>query len=262
MLSYLHSIWRCRYFWLSLVRVDLRTRYRRSFLGLGWSLLQPLAMTAIFCAIVRPLLMPERPLAECALFFLSGLICWHFIVNVTVQGCNALFRGEAYIRQYPAPMAIYPLRTALGYAVHFLIALAVVLAFSWVWHGAVDIVALAGLAPGVVLLLLLGWSLAVLTSFANVYYQDTQHLCEVGFQFLFYATPILYGPELLRGRGLEWVMYANPFAPVLQLVREPILLARPAAPVTYLWAGTVVLAFFLAACGTLATQQRRVIFYL
>src|SRR5260370_38889359 len=45
--KYLRAIWQCRYFWLSLVRMDLRTRYRRSVLGLGWSLLHPLAMTAI-----------------------------------------------------------------------------------------------------------------------------------------------------------------------------------------------------------------------
>ena len=48
------------------------------------------------------------------------------------------------------------------------------------------------------MLFLLAWSLAVLAGFANVYFQDTQHLCEVGFQILFYLTPIMYPEELLR----------------------------------------------------------------
>ena len=39
MVKYLADIWKCRYFWLTLVKMDLRTRYRRSFLGIGWSLL-------------------------------------------------------------------------------------------------------------------------------------------------------------------------------------------------------------------------------
>ena len=47
MSRYLAAIWKCRYFWLSLVKMDLRTRYRRSALGLGWSLLNPIAMTAV-----------------------------------------------------------------------------------------------------------------------------------------------------------------------------------------------------------------------
>ena len=49
--AYFRAIWRCRYFWMSLVKMDLRTRYRRSVLGIGWSLLNPIAMTAIFCVV-------------------------------------------------------------------------------------------------------------------------------------------------------------------------------------------------------------------
>src|SRR5262245_9734158 len=51
MTAYLQGMWRCRYFWLSLVKMDLRARYRGSVFGLGWSLLQPVAMTIIFTTI-------------------------------------------------------------------------------------------------------------------------------------------------------------------------------------------------------------------
>src|SRR5688500_6720008 len=50
-LRYLGRVWDCRYFWLSLVRMDLRNRYRRSTLWMGWSLLNPLLMTGILCAV-------------------------------------------------------------------------------------------------------------------------------------------------------------------------------------------------------------------
>src|SRR5215469_10048636 len=100
MTAYVASIWQCRYFWLSLVKMDLRTRYRRSLLGMGWSLLHPIAMTIILCIVF-----------------------------------SRIFKPEACIRQYPAPMAIYPLRTALGGTVHFLIALSVVLCLAWCNNG-------------------------------------------------------------------------------------------------------------------------------
>src|SRR5207245_8907528 len=57
--NYLAAIWRCRFFWLSLVKLDLRTRYRRSILGMGWSLLHPVAMTIIICLVFRKLLHAE-----------------------------------------------------------------------------------------------------------------------------------------------------------------------------------------------------------
>src|SRR5262249_11151479 len=135
MVGYARAVWRCRYFWLSLVKMDLRTRYRRSVLGMGWSLLHPIAMTAILCAVFHSILMPGKKLSECAAFLLAGLACWTYIVTVTVQGCQCLFQGESYIRQYPAPIAIYPLRTALGGTVHFLLALAVVVLLAWWIHG-------------------------------------------------------------------------------------------------------------------------------
>ena len=51
MTAYVTELWRLRHFWMALVRNDLRNRYRRSVLGLGWSLLQPIAMTAVLCTV-------------------------------------------------------------------------------------------------------------------------------------------------------------------------------------------------------------------
>ena len=59
-------MWRCRYFWMSLVKIDLRTRYRRSVIGLGWSLLRPIAMTVILCAVFGTLF--NQKIQDFALF--------------------------------------------------------------------------------------------------------------------------------------------------------------------------------------------------
>src|SRR5262249_55714639 len=131
MIGYLGSIWRCRYFWLSLVKMDLRTRYRRSVLGMGWSLLDPIAMTVILCVVFQKLMMPEGGGGEYAPYLMAGLAAWNFLMTATTQGCGCFFQGESYIRQHPAPLAIYPLRTALGALIHFFMALLVVIAMSW-----------------------------------------------------------------------------------------------------------------------------------
>ena len=83
--KYLRAIWQCRYFWLSLVRMDLRTRYRRSVLGLGWSLLHPIAMTAILCLVFAGLFRAD--IHQYVPSVLAGLACWNYILFVTLQGC-------------------------------------------------------------------------------------------------------------------------------------------------------------------------------
>jgi ABC-type polysaccharide/polyol phosphate export permease len=262
MLAYLRSVWRCRYFWLALVRMDLRSRYSRSLLGLGWSLLNPVVMMAILCVVLRPMVTPEQPLTHCAVFFLAGLACWNFLVYVTIHGCQCFFQGEPYIRQYPAPLGIYPLRTALGAYVHFLIALALVLVVAACCNGAGNLLVGLALLPAVALLFVFGWALAVLAGFANVYFEDTQHLCEIGFQILFYATPIIYPEKLLSNSRLGWVLEVNPVVPFLRLLRDAIVTGQPPSLAAYAQALVVVTVLVSAAVYTLSRCQRRLVFRL
>src|SRR5579884_2135972 len=104
--SYLASIWRCRYFWLSLVRVDLRARYRRSVLGLGWSLLHPIAMTVILCVVFQRIF--QTSTEKYAPYLMAGLAFWNFFQTSTQMGCQCFYQAEPYIRQYPSPLAIFP----------------------------------------------------------------------------------------------------------------------------------------------------------
>jgi ABC-type polysaccharide/polyol phosphate export permease len=260
MLNYLGAVWRCRYFWISLVKMDLRTRYRRSILGMGWSLLHPIAMTTILCIVFHKIF--HVNVREYAPFLLVGLSCWNYIHTATIMGCQCLYQGESYIRQYPAPLAIYPLRTALGGIIHFLLAMVVVLILTASLRGFSNYVPLISLIPSMLLLFVFGWSLALLAGFANVYFQDTQHLSDVAFQILFYATPVIYPVEKLLENNLGWLLAFNPLVAFLQLFRAPILEGQfPPAP-TYAIAGVTVLITFTAASYTLARLQRRLIFHL
>jgi ABC-type polysaccharide/polyol phosphate export permease len=118
MTAYLGAIWKCRFFWLSLVKMDLTSRYRGSVLGICWSLLHPIAMTAILCVVFKYAFGMDNIRTYAPLLF-TGLTFWNFFSSVVLQGCNCFFQGESYIRQFPAPMAIYPLRVVLGSAFHF-----------------------------------------------------------------------------------------------------------------------------------------------
>src|SRR5207245_2440376 len=151
----------------------------------------------IICFVFQAILVQGESMPHFAAHVLSGLACWSLILTTTLQGCQCFYVGEAYIRQYPAPMAIYPLRMALSGMFHFLIATTVVLLLCWIVNGFGNLAVLPILLVSVLILFVVVWSLAVLAGFANVYFQDTQHMAEIGFQILFYMTPIIY-PESCR----------------------------------------------------------------
>jgi lipopolysaccharide transport system permease protein len=260
--AYFSEIWRLRYFWMALVRNDLRNRYRRSVIGIGWSLLQPIAMTIVLCIFFGKMFQQDIP--TFAPFLLSGLTFWGFIIAVVMQGCHCFLQGESYIRQHPAPLAIYPLRTTLGAGFHFLLGLAIAVALVWYENGFGNLPALLSLVPTLALLFVVGWSLAVCTGIANVMFQDSQHLIEVLMQILFYATPIFWVPEvlLLHQPRLARLVQMNPFAMLLELIRQPLLYGQFPSAWAVGMSALTGLAAVSAASLALRRFEKRMIFYL
>jgi lipopolysaccharide transport system permease protein len=259
-LGYLSRVWKLRYFWWALVRIDLRKRYRGSAIGMGWSLLQPIAMTVVLCTVFSQIF--HSDVRTYAPFLLSGLTVWNYITAVMSQGCQCFFNGEPYIRQHPAPLAIYPLRVTLGASVHLILGILVVLSFAWCLHGFGNLRALIGLLPALALLLVFGWSLAICMGVINVLFQDTTHLTDILLQILFYLTPILYSADLLRHRHLSWFLGLNPLAAFLDLVRRPILEGRFPSWDTFALAGAGALLPAAVAVLLLSRIERRLVFYL
>jgi ABC-type polysaccharide/polyol phosphate export permease len=258
--AYFAEVWSCRYFWLSLVKMDLQLRYRRSMLGIGWSLLHPVASTVVLCIAFHEIF--HISIREYVPLLMAGLAWWGFISGVTIRGCQCFVEAESYIRQHPVPMAVYPLRTVLGAMIHFLIALTVVMILTWCAHGVNNVPTLPVLAVGLALLLVFGWSVAVLAGYVNSVFRDIQHLSEIGFQILFYLTPIIYPPESLARTRLARLVEYNPLVPFLRIIREPLLMGSIPPFSTYCAAVVPTLFVTVAAILVLGRLQNRVILYL
>jgi len=261
--TYFKEIWRRRYFWLSLVKVDLRSRYRGSAFGIGWSLLHPIAMTTILCVVFSTMMKTE--ITDFAPYLMAGLTFWQFVTCSSLLGCECFFAGEGYIRQHPAPMAIYPLRTVLGAAFHFTLGFLLVIVLTLICHGAgfLGVAPLLSLIPTFALLLIFAWSLAILFGLANVRFRDLKHISDVGFQGLFYLTPIMYPEDWLENRRYITVLFhLNPFMPFLHLLRAPVCYNAVAAPETFLAATLITVATASAATAAMYWQERKIIFHL
>jgi lipopolysaccharide transport system permease protein len=241
--------------------MDLRSRYRGSAIGIGWSLLNPIAMTIILCVVFSTLL--NQSPVEFAPFLMAGLTYWQFITTVTLQGTQCFFANEGYIRQHPAPMAIYPLRTTLAAAFHFVMAFLLVVGLGCLCHGFIGWLPLLSLLPSFVLLLAFGWSLAILFGLTNVRFRDFYQISQVGLQVLFYLTPIMYKAEMLEHRRtLGWLFRLNPLVPFLEVLRLPICAGAVPSLGLYLAASLITLVAGTSAALALRSQERRLIFHL
>jgi ABC-type polysaccharide/polyol phosphate export permease len=264
MLAHLTAVWSYRYFWASLVKMDLMTRYRRSFLGIGWSLLHPLAMTAVFCVVFSTLMSPGGDgWVMYAQLTLGAMAIWGFLRDCTMQGCFALLRSEAYIRQVPLPYGIYPLRTILSNLVHFLITLAVIVVLVAAMQQSLHpFLMLWAVLPGVLLAAVFGWALATLAAFATVFFHDVSHIIELGAQAMFFLTPIIYPKKVMIDRGLGWLTQVNPIVPFIDIIRDPIVEGTLPEASVYAYAVALAVGTTGLAVGVIGWLQKKVIFHM
>jgi ABC-type polysaccharide/polyol phosphate export permease len=258
--SYLAEVWSYRHFWMSLVRADLQRRYRRSALGLGWSLLQPVAMTAVLTLVYSRFF--KMNWVEYGPLLLSGFAFWNYLSGCVIGGCQCMVGAEPYLRQQPLPAAIFPLRTVLTVGFHFLISLVLAVVFAWAVGGPKDPVTLLTLLPSLVLLFLFGWAAAVLAGLAHAFFPDTQHLLELALQALFFLTPVMYPPSMLEQNGLGGLSLCNPLAHLLELLRAPILASQVGSAGSFAVAASTVVLMGACAIWLLSRLERRLVFAL
>jgi len=258
--GYWREVWRRRYFWTALAVNDLRTRYRRSVLGIGWSLLHPIAMTLVLALAFSRIF--KINLAEYLPFLMTGNAIWNYICSSVNEGCQTFIRAEGYIRSHNAPLMIYAFRTTLTVVFHFVITLLVTVLFMVCLGRSPFNLAFLTLIPSLVVLFIFGFSVTVLLGFANAYFPDAQHLSVVGLQILFYLTPVMYPPDILEKPELKAVLAWNPLGSFVTLIREPLMYARTPGFGTIAVACILTAALFAAACYVLRRLQNNLVLHL
>src|SRR5262249_30453564 len=151
-------------------------------------------------------------------FVLSGLAPWSFLSGAFLDGCLCVRQAEKFMRVYPAPLAIYALRTVCSLSFHFLVILGICIVFSWALLGFGNLKTLIFLAPALILFLVFGLSVVQIFGILDIYFPDNKHIMQMGLQMLFYMLPIIYPPESLNSELFRNVLHYNPLGAFILLI--------------------------------------------
>lgn len=200
---------------------DVRQSYRRSALGPFWITIgmavQILTMGLVFGLIFK------AEISEYVPFLATSIIFWGLISTSINDGCNTFIASEAMIKQLNLPHVQYAVRTVwrnLVSAGHNLVILPIVLLCFWRFPGW----ALAGLIPGLIILVLnVGWVVWLL-GMLSARFRDMPPIVASLTTIAFYVTPVMWYPKLIENNELAHVLLGlNPLYHWLQIVRLPIL---------------------------------------
>lgn len=172
-----------------LVVRDMKLRYKRSVLGVIWSLFNPLAQLLVFNFVFRLVLPLDIP--NYATFVFVGLLSWTWFSSSLFQATEVIVHNPELIRRPGFPTAILPIVTVTTHFIHFLIALPILFAFLLLSNMWPDLTLLT-LPLLVALQFLFTLGLAYFMAAIHVTFRDTQHLLNIALMLAFYLTPIFY----------------------------------------------------------------------
>lgn len=202
-----------------LVVRDMKLRYKRSVLGIVWSLLNPLFQMLVFVFLFRrvvPLDIPNYPS-----FVFTGVLPWNWFQAALLLATGAITDNRELIRRPGFPTAILPVVTVTTHLIHFLLALPIPLLFLLLGGGRLTSAIL--LLPFVIVLqFLLILGLGYLVATFQVTFRDTQHLLGVFFMLLFYLTPVFYDASIIPAR-YQTFYQLNPMAHLITAYRAILI---------------------------------------
>ena len=223
------EIWEYRDLVLLLVRRDFSARYRQTLLGPLWHLIQPLLTTIVFAIVFARIASIPTDGVPPPLFYLCGLLGWNFFAQtVTQTGLtfinNAHLFGKVFFPRIVTPIAV-TITNLLGCALQLIPIFAFFL-FYRLTLGAVAVplpgtnFVLAPVALAHLGILALGiglWMAAMTTRF-----RDLAHLNQFIIQLGMFASPVIF-PISAAGERWKWLLWANPVAAPLELLRYSFL---------------------------------------
>src|SRR5687767_4691789 len=202
-----------------LVSKIIKTRYKRSLLGVAWTLLNPLlnmaVMTIAFSAVF------QTTVEYYPVYVLTGLLWWNFFTQTTTYAMSSLVWGGGLLKRVYVPRTIFAVSSIAHGIINMLLSLIVLFAImlfvghpfhATLWFLPVPILLLAAFSLGV----------ALFMSTLAVFFVDVVDIFAVVLQAWFFLTPIIYPPEIFPAK-YAWFLRVNPMNYLLETFRAPIL---------------------------------------
>lgn len=200
----------------TLVGKDFKLKYRRSFLGVAWSVLNPLLMMVVLTAVFS--YMFRFDIEDYPLYLILGQILFAFMAGSTTSSMTSIIDAAPLLKKIRVDKLVFPLEKVCFELINFAISL-IAVAVVMVYFGIVPSPSM--LALPILLVCVFSFSLGVGLVLATlaVFFRDIIHLWSVAIMAWTYATPIFYPVSMLDG-WMQDAMQLNPMYHFISYFRD------------------------------------------
>lgn len=205
---------------MELVKKDIKLKYRRSYLGYVWTLLEPLLTMFVLTAVFSNLY--QRGDSKFPVYVLSGRLLYSFFSSATKASMKSIRSNSSMIKKVYVPKYIYPLSTIISNYIIFLLSLVVLVGTAIVVGIKPSVHLLAAFIP-LILILIMSIGVGMILSTLAVFFRDLEYLWGVVLMLIMYCSAIFYEIDSkITSVNNQWIFKVNPLYALIANFRHAI----------------------------------------
>lgn len=219
----LQEIYEYRTMIVSLIRRDLRGRYKGSALGFAWTFLNPLLQLGVYTVVFSIIM--RAGIEDYYLFLFVALIPWLFFSTSVSAGASCVMAQKEMVKKIYFPREVLPIAHVTCQLVNMLLSFVVVFAVLLLSGKGISLQALLYLPIVIVAEYFLAISITMIVSAVTVYLRDLEHVLVIltmAWQFL---TPVMYSIDMVP-EELRSIFNINPMTPIIVAYRDILYYKR------------------------------------
>jgi lipopolysaccharide transport system permease protein len=200
---------------------DIKVKYKQTYLGILWAVLQPVLLMIIFYLVFFKSLNVSVGVYY-PIYVFAGLILWGLYSTAISHSSESMLSSSQIIRKIYFPRLLIPLASLLTALIDFFIAFILLLILFIVFRQPVSWHAVFCFPLAIVLIFVSSFGLGSLLSALNVKYRDFRYLLPFVMQLLFFSSQVVYSIHSLRQDWLKLLLFCNPLNGALELFYYPL----------------------------------------
>ncbi|MBQ7027386.1 MAG: ABC transporter permease [Ruminococcus sp.] len=237
----------------SLVKKDLRGRYKGSVLGFLWTFINPLFQLIVYTVVFSFIL--KTNIERYYLYLFVGLIPWIFFSSSITVGAASVVAQKDLIKKIYFPRMVIPISYVTSCFVNMLLCFIVIFAVIIFSGVGVNFLALLTLPVIMAVEYLLALGMALLASAVTVYFRDLEHILGIISMAWMYMTPIMYDKAIVPERLLP-VFNLNPMTHVIGCYRDVLYHKQIPDLTSLLSAAGLGILFLFIGCIVFSKLQK------
>lgn len=217
------ELWHFRELFLFMTWRDIKVKYKQTFLGIAWVILQPLALMAIFTVLWLKVMKPAQMEIPYPLFAYCGLIFWGLFSSGISGAGESMISNANIIKKVYFPRIIIPASAALTALFDFFITLLLLGILIGYYHLNINILRFAGLfSLSIFITIASSFGTGLIVSATTIRFRDFRYVMPFFLQAFFFISPVVYPLSMFSSGSLRMMLSMNPLAGAVTVARAAL----------------------------------------